>query len=141
MTYIDFRQKLKTAISEISELSNVLDYVDFENYSFPSAFVLSGDNQGQVSDSQNDLRSYFFDVFVYDEISSETQTKQSNEDLLNLLADKIMAKLDSLTVDHFASASFTRVVSGGFGFEEIPGARVRFFKASFEIRVQVSRFS
>ena len=41
MTLIDFRQKLKDKISEITEFAEVLDYFSTENYTFPSAFVLA----------------------------------------------------------------------------------------------------
>ena len=136
MSYANHRATLKTAMEEITDFSAVQDYFSSEAYVFPTCVVVASNNFSVPHDSHNDLLSYNFDITVYDEVNSQLDTTQENEDRMVSLADQIIAKLKSLTVDHFGGGTFHIDTSGGFGYDEIARTRVRFFKTTVEIRQQ-----
>lgn len=87
------REQIKTKLSNISEIGQVIDYPTLEFDSYPAVLVITSSNDSEFQTNVENKRTYIFKLFCVSKI--EGIGEQMARRMIEGLVDKVLNEFDS----------------------------------------------
>jgi len=87
------REQIKTKLSNISEIGQVIDYPTLEFTSYPAVLVITASNDSEFQTNVENKRTYIFKLFCVSKI--EGVGEQLARRMIEGLVDKVLNEFDS----------------------------------------------
>jgi hypothetical protein len=100
MSFVTIKEKLKSKLQSISEISEVSDYPNQNFTAYPSAVVRTIGNTSDYETTTENLEVYSFEVALFQELNDSVHTNAEAREIIEGLCDTVRDNIDS---DEFLS--------------------------------------